>query len=140
MALKKKGNLSGIPVGLGMGLLTGIIVTLVGSMVIASLIAAEKMEMRQMFYGVAVVVLLSAFVGSLAAAALAGEKRLLICAISGCVYFVTMLCVSALVFDGIYENVWSTGLLILAGSMAAGFVGIRRKNSHYRGRMKRAGI
>lgn len=140
MTLKKRGKFTGMPAGLGMGLLTGMVISFVTIMVISTLIAGEKLEQQQAIYGSFVALLLGSFGGAWIAARIAEEKQMLVSIISGGIYFLVLMCITALFFEGMYENIWSTALLILGSSAAAGFAGIRKNNRGYRVKKSRLRI
>ena len=59
---------------------------------------------------------------------------------SGTVFLALLLCVTALFFEGMYENIWLTALLVMGCSAAAGLVGLRKKSTSFRGRKYRVKI
>jgi putative membrane protein (TIGR04086 family) len=125
--MRKKNGIAGIPAGIGIGSLVSIMITLIGAAVTAVLITGERIGEQQIVYGSAAALLLGAFIGGLLASSIAGEKRMIVSIGCGIVFFVLLLCVTALVFDGFFENIWTTALLIIGTSAAAGLVGLRRK-------------
>lgn len=137
MKRRKKVMLSGIPAAIGMGVLLSLAVTVAVSIITAVLIAGERITENQGIYGAAAALLLAGFCGAMLAAGMAGQKRMLVCLTSGAAYFLLLLCVTAAAFEGMYENIWRTILLVIGSSAAAGFVGMRRNNSSFKGKRRR---
>ena len=134
MMRNKKGDISGISAGIGVGLLAGTIITIFGAVITAAMIAGEKVGEAQAVYGAAMSLLLGTFVGGLCASSVAGEKKMIVCLVNGAVNFVMWLCVTALFFEGAYENIWITMLLILGTSTAAGLMAARGTKSAFKGK------
>lgn len=137
---KKNMKIAGIPAGIGLGSLVGLLLSVLGAAATAALVAGEKMAEQQIPYGTAAVLLLGAFGGAFLASAIAGEKRMIVCIGCGIVFYVVLLCVTALFFDGTYENIWETALLVLGSSAAAGLVGMRKNSTSYKRRNRRIRI
>lgn len=136
----KRKSFSGIPAGIGIGLLTGMIVTILTAIATAVLIAGERLGEDQAMYGAAAALLLGVFFGGLVAASVAGEKRMIVCLCYGAAFSVVLLSITALFFEGFYENIWATGLLILGTSAAAALVGLRKNSASFGSRKKRIRI
>ena len=109
-----------------MGALTSLGITLVGSAGLAWLIHRERMEMEQVGYGTLGMLLLASFLGAMTAWRKIRRRRMLVCAASGAVYLGILLAIPALFFGGQYSGVWATVLLVLAGSLTAGLLGLRQ--------------
>ncbi len=100
------------------GLGAGIAVILLGALLIAYLINAEKIA--QVSAGVAGVVIrfAASLIGSFAAAKLMGGKYAFICAISGMVLLVVLMAAALLLSDSIH-NIWQGILAVASGSVGA---------------------
>ena len=134
MDMKKGMKLQkGIVTGLMLGLLVSILLMLAICLIATGLVAGEKLGQQQMGYGACIALLISGFAGAWTSAQIINEKRILICIISGGVYFLFLLCVTAIFFGGNFQNIWTTGLMILGTNMAAAFVGLKRKPRSYKG-------
>ena len=134
---RKKQSLSGMPAGIAIGSVSALVMTLAGTMVLTAIIIGEKIQQEQMVYGVAAVILLSSFRGAWITAGIAGGKRLICALISASVYMLTLLCITALFFDGIYGDIGVTCLLIFGAAIAAALAGHKRKDAHYRSKKYR---
>ena len=140
MMRNKKVDISGIYAGIGVGQLVGTIIAIFGAVITAAVIAGEKIGEEQAVYGAAMSLLLGSFVGGLCASSVVGEKRMIVCLLNGAVYFVMWLCVTALFFEGTYENIWVTMLLILGTSGAAGLLATKGTKSTFKGKKHRVKI
>ena len=132
MMLKKRGRTSGIPAGIFAGLITALLITILLAAVTAVLIAGEKIGEDKALFGSAASLLLGAAFGGICAANVAGERKMIICLIHGAVYYVTLLCVTAVFFEGRYENIWITGLLVLGASISVGLLVMRGRKRTYK--------
>ena len=131
MMLKKRGRTSGIPAGIFAGLITAMFITMLLAAVTAVLIAGEKIGEDKALFGSAASLLLGAAFGGICAANVAGERKMIVCLIHGAAYYVTLLCMTAMFFEGRYENIWITGLLIL-GASVSGLLGMRGRKRPYK--------
>lgn len=132
MMLKKRGSTSGIPAGIFAGLITALLITILLTAVTAVLIAGEKVGEDKALLGSAASLLLSAALGGICAANVAGERKMIVCLIHGAAYYVTLLCVTAMFFEGRYENILTTGLLILGASVSVGLLGMRGRKRTFK--------
>lgn len=130
MFMKRKSH-TGMPAGVVMGLLTGMLVTFALTMVVAALIAEQKISHQQLPLGAVAILLLSSYIGALVAVNVASEKRLLVGLASGGVYLLALMCWTALFFDGAYRNVWISVLVVMGSSIAASLTGAHRKTKGY---------
>lgn len=122
---KPTGRASSMGVGLAMGGLCGLAITLLGSGIIAKLIDANVFSESSIGYGIMVILLLASFLGSLLAFGKIGRQRLLVCMATGLIQFLLLLSMTALFFGGQYSGVGVTALLIFCGSALAAFLGLR---------------
>lgn len=132
MMLKKRGRTSGIPAGIFAGLITALLITILLAAVTAVLIAGEKIGEDKALFSSAASLLLSAAFGGICAANVAGERKMIVCLIHGAVYYVTLLCVTAMFFEGRYENIWITGLLVLGASVSVGLLVMRGRKRTFK--------
>ncbi len=124
--LKKKSTKksNSIPMGIAYGLVASILLTLIGTAVLAFLVSGEQLPEQAMDYGAVVTLLLSSVTGALVCCKAVRQKILLMAIISGAAYFVILLCCTAMFFGGQYQGVGQTALLVLGGSIAAGLLQI----------------
>ena len=131
--MKQKTSRRSIPIAMGIGLLTSTVITFVGTMIVAALVASQKLTDEQMPYGAAAILLAASMIGSCVTAMDFKEKRFWMCMAGGGLYILTLLCITAFYFDGGYQGVWVTSLMILGSSIAAGMLGVRTKGHKFRG-------
>ena len=133
---KPTGRAMSIPGGLAVGILFSMAVTLVLTAVLAKLVEAETVPQGKIGHGVMVILVLSAFVGALSAFSRIKRQRLMVCGLSGVVYFGVLMSMTALFFGGQYSSVGVTALLILLGSAAAALLGLKKGRGVKRKRIK----
>ena len=120
---------SGVMVGILIGVLVSIGVTLISASILAWFIATEKMSENMISYGAMVVLLLSALLGSGVAIARIRRLRVQVCLITGGIYYLVLLAMTALFFEGQYQGMGLTAILVLVGSGLVALLGIRDKKS-----------
>ncbi len=104
----------------------GWIVLLTGGIVIAFLIHAQKLSTAWLDYGSMILVLLSGSVTALVAGAKQYEKRIVMCLSGTGLYFLSLVSVAIVLFDGLKKGVVPTLLLMLGGSVIAWLMGTKR--------------
>ena len=115
-----------MPVGLAIGAACSIVITLLCAAWLTHLVLSEKMDVTAIGYAVMAILLISAAVGSLIAAALIKHRWMVVCLGAGGIYFLTLLAMNALFFGGQYQGIGVTALAILGGSGAVGFIGLKQ--------------
>ena len=113
-----------MPKGIGIGWGTSIAITILGAAVSSWLLVSEKIGESNLGYVIAILLLVSSAVGALVASSVIRQKRILVCLISGSMYFLSMLGINALFFQGVYSGVGESALLILAGSFSVALLGL----------------
>lgn len=101
------------------GSLASMLITLMSAMVIAWLMASEKMPEQNMGYAVMGLLLLASFCGGIIACKKQDKQRLTISLITGGAYIGILLAMGALFYDGQLTAVGETMLLVLCGSILA---------------------
>lgn len=141
------GRASSIPAGLGAGASVSMLITLAGTAVLAKMLDAETIQWESIGYGILIMIMLSAMLGSLIAMQKVKRQFALVCLMSGFVYLGILLSITALFFGGQYEAVGVTLLLIVAGSGCAFLLTLqggrggstkhrRQQHTRYSGRRK----
>ena len=116
---KMTGRASSMPAGLAYGLAVSMAVTLLGSALLASLVDRETLAWENVGYGVMAMVLAASFLGATAALGKIKRQKLPVGLLSGMIYWLCLLAITALFFGGQYDGAGVTGLLILGGSICA---------------------
>lgn len=133
---KVTGRAKSLPVGIGIGLLGSIGITLCLAAVLAALIARETVAMEAAGYGAMGILLVSAGAGAWISAGLVKRQRLMVCLILGAAYYICLLSATALFFGGQYQGMGVTALVILAGVGAVILLGLKREGSGSKRRRK----
>lgn len=121
-----------LPVGLALGWLAAIGVTLAVAVAATGLIAKERIGESAASTAAVAAVLLSSFVGAMVTSGRIGSRRLVVCLASGGLYFVTLICCHALLFQGKYVGLPGSALTILGCCLVAGLLGVRSKQPRNR--------
>lgn len=137
---KRTGRAASLPGGLAFGAAISLSITLFAAAILAKMLDTEKLLWENIGYGIMILLLTASYAGAISAYIRIKRQRLMVCLLSGTVYFAILLSITALFFGGQYEAVGVTAALILAGSGTAGLLGIRenrggkgKKNRmHYR--------
>lgn len=136
MVLNKKvtGKAVALPIALAIGLLIDIAIMLVFVSVVAHLVIGEKMDEGAIGYAVMVVLPLITALGAFVSAGMVKSRCLLVCMMSGAIYYLTLIGVTAMFFGGQYDDVLTTAVLVCIGAAMAGVT----KGMHgQRGRTRR---
>lgn len=138
MAVNQKltGRTMSMPGGLAVGGVCSLLVTCVCAAVIAWLVAEERMPEPAIGYGVMVLLLLASFTGAMAAWGKIKRQRMLVCLLSGAVYFGTLLAITALFFGGQFGAVGVTALMVLCGCALAAMTGLQQGKGGKHRKMK----
>lgn len=116
---KPTGTAATIPVGLLTGGIAALLSTMALTAVLAKLMEGEILPEENIGYGVMIMLLASAFLGSAIACKRVKRQYLLTAGLSGVVYILLLLSMTALFFGGQYSAVGVTILLVLCGSLLA---------------------
>ena len=130
MAKKHKSTqkASSIPAGLGLAVICSMIVTLLGAMISAYLVGAETISQDSMKVASIVVIVISGAVGALVALNRIKRMRMQMCLLSGICYYIVLLSITGLFFDGQYNGLGMNGIAILCGCGGVAVLSILTKN------------
>ena len=117
--IRHTGKASSMASGLGAGGTVSLTVTVLGAMGIGKMLDLQKLEWKNTGYVILFLLLIGSFTGALTASEKIKRRKLLVCAVSGGIYWAELLLITALFFGGQYEAVGVTALLITAGSVSA---------------------
>lgn len=122
-----------LPIGLALGAAVSMGVTLMISFIGAQLILSEVMDQGLIGYCSLAALLLGAIMGAMTSAAKVQRRRMLVCLLSGLVYFCILLSVTALFFGGQYEGVAVSFVTVTLGSIGAALLhGEGKRRNHHR--------
>lgn len=131
---KPTGRAMSIPGGLAVAAGVSVSVTIAACLILTKLVVEEKLPMEHVGYGSMILLLTASFLGAVAAQGKIKHRKMLVCLLSGLVYYGILLGFTALFFGGQYTGIGVTGFLILGGCGTAALVtagqGTSRKNRH----------
>lgn len=138
MAVNRKvtGRAMSMPAGLAVGAAASLAVTLLLAAVLAKLVETERLAQENIGYGVMVLLLAASFIGALVSFSRVKRQRMLVCCVSGLIYFAMLMSITALFFGGQYSAVGVTALLVLGGSGTAALLGLREGRGGKRKKLK----
>ena len=122
---KVTGTAMAMPAGIALGAGLSMLVTVVGSMLVAWLVSRESMPESAMGYGAMAILLIASALGAWLTAKRVKHRRLLVCALTGGVYYLCLLACTALFFGGQYSGMGVTALVVLAGCLSVGLMGLK---------------
>lgn len=126
---KVTGKATSIPGGIGIAATVSMLITLLTCCILAWLVVTERVGENAIGYCAMMILLVSSFVGAVIAAVKIKHRKMMVCVLSGCAYFLCLLACTALFFGGQYHGVGVSALLILAGSVAAALTDMRKGGS-----------
>lgn len=135
MNQKPTGTAMSMPAGLAVGGVWSLAITIGLSAVIAKLIDGGAVAQGSIGYFVISILLIASITGALQSFRKIKRRRMLVCLISGLIYFCVLLSITALCFGGQYQGVSATGLVVLCGSCCAGLMGLREKKQGRKGKI-----
>ena len=101
------------------GICVSLVINIIMSALFAWLISAEYVQENWVGYGAMLTLMLSSDLGALMGVMKAKSKWLLIASLTAAGYYLSLLVMNILFFDGRLQGVWETALVVMAG---AGFV------------------
>lgn len=127
MAANRKvtGKAAALPVGIGIGVLASLAVTLLGSALAAYLIHSEKIGENTIGGSAMVILAAASVIGALVACQRVKRMRVQVSMITGAAYYITLLAMTALLFGGQYDGMGVTALVVLAGCGVSALLGVR---------------
>ncbi len=125
---KNKSKITQIAIGLAMGWGVAVITMLLVTILVATLVAGQKIEEGMIAPGAVAATILASFLGALFTVGKIGEKRMIYSLISGGIYYITLLCMNALFFEGTYRGLGAAALTITGSCVVVGLMGFRQKN------------
>lgn len=113
---KVTGRAFSMPAGLAICTCISLGLMLVLSVLLARLISTEKLEWDKAGYGIILILLITATIGTKLSCLMIKRRKLMTCAFAGALYWISLLLITALFFDGQYSGVGISALIILCGS------------------------
>lgn len=129
-----------IAAALAASILSSVLTTIVLTAIFALLMNTEKMTEKSIGYAGMGILMAASLIGASVAERKLGGNRLMAGLGAGGIYFLVLICVTALFFDGSYHGVCANALMILCGSGIAIIFGKSPyKTGKGRGASKRSG-
>ena len=125
-AKNKMGKSSNI-ISLGMGLVCTGLITLVGGILATILIYTECLTETKMGLAAVITVCMAALGGAIVTAKKVGERRMIFCLANGALYFLLLISVNWLCYDGAFRGVLGSALTIIGCSVVASMLATRQK-------------
>lgn len=129
---KRDGRALSIPAGLTYGATVSVILLIGLCGIVAKLVLEGILAETDAGYGVLVLLLMSSFAGALTAHRKIKRQRMMVCLLTGVLYVMILISVTALFFGGQYEAVGVTILVVLGGAISAGLIGVKEKRRRIR--------
>jgi putative membrane protein (TIGR04086 family) len=129
MAVKRKlsGKGVSIPTGIVIGVVTAVAVMLIGALVMAAMVINETMPIDGIGVGAMCVIALASALGAWLAGGLTKQKKLLVCGLTALGFYLVLLSITAVFFDGVYSAMGISALMVLLGAGATLIPGLRKK-------------
>lgn len=125
-----------MPAGLAVGGLSTLMITILGSGILAKMVESEVIEESSIGYGVMIMLILAAYLGAMVSYQKIKRQRFVVCMGSGAIYFGILLSITALFFGGQYSAVGVTALIVFCGSFLAVLPGFRENRGGKRPKLK----
>ena len=117
---KPTGRAMSMPGGLALCAAVSMGITLAGCLLLAKLVHSGGVDPDKIGYGIMIQLLAAAFLGAAVAQGKIKHRKWMVCMLSGAIYFLILLGITALFFGGQYYGVGVTGLLVMGGALTAG--------------------
>jgi len=124
MNRKVSGTASSMPVGLAVGAGVSMGITMILAVITALLAEREILAEQTIGYAALVILLLASVSGSAVSAGKIKRQKLMVCMVSGVLYYLMLLGMTALFFGGQYTGMGVTGLVIAGGCGTVVLAGI----------------
>ena len=126
-----------IPLSIIIGICASILLTLTGATIAAALLVSERIGIQAVSTAAAITAVIASGTGSWLSSLLAGKQRMQVCLLTGAGYFMLLLAMTALFFEGSYENVPVRLIFTLLSSTLVGFLGMKEKRNRKTNRFKK---
>lgn len=133
---KVTGTASSMPAGLAVGAVFSLAVTIIGSGLVAWLVGRETLPEDSIGYCAMAILLLAGVSGAAMAVGRIKRRRAMVCMLSGTIYYICLLGITALFFGGQYQGMGVTGLMVFCGVMLVLLAGVRREGRAVRRKTK----
>lgn len=101
------------------GMIAGWMITIIGAAIATTLIQKETIKQSDVSMITAMIVLMGSWSSSLICANRYPEKRLLMNLCGGSMYYLSLMCVAIVMFDGLKGGILATFMVSVAGALTA---------------------
>ncbi len=129
--MNKKQQLNGLWKAAAVSAGISLLVSFAGCLLMAWMVESQKMDIETVRYGIMAVTALSSVLGSIIARNSFGQKALIICGVTSLMYYLVLLGLGALFFEGGMQGYLETLLLILGTGLAVAFMGLNGKQKKH---------
>jgi len=88
-----------------------------GAALLAKLMDLGKLRPENLGYGIMVLLTMASMAGAATAWRRIRRRKIMVCLLSGIIYYAELLLITALFFGGQYQGAGETGLMVLCGCM-----------------------
>ena len=134
MNKKVSGTAIGIPAGLGLSTLISLVITLAGAALLAYMMTSEKIGEGAMGFSAMMIQAIASVAGAWCAVSVVKRLRLQMCMMAGACYYLTLLAMTALFFEGRYQGMGVSALIILAGCAIVAFIPVKNGSLFKKGK------
>lgn len=138
MLYQKKGRTAkaSMPVSLATGCVLAWVITIVIGAIVAFLVTGERVSEDFINPASVIALFASSFTCAMIAGGMVGQRRMIVCVISGGIYYISLICVNILFFDGSFRGLLGAALTVMGSCVIAGLLQTRQKKqriSYYKG-------
>ena len=123
-------------VGVLVGALVSIFITVIGAGLVSALIHREFISENSVGYAVMILLMLSAYMGGISACRYVGRKQLVVSMFAGVSYFAVLVAITAMFFDGKYAGIGVTAMVVFCGVGLSALLSKEKKRTGKRLKMK----
>lgn len=110
-------NVASLPAGISAGILSAVITTLCASALTAKLLQNQWLDVEKTGYGAMVILFFTAWIGSVVSQSRMKQFKIQVCLFFALTYFVLLLGIKTMFFEGELSGAGETALLIIGGSL-----------------------
>lgn len=121
---KARGTAVSMPAGIACGVVLSLVITCILAVVLTWLVLEGKIAEETLGYFVMGLLAISSALGSLLAALRIKRRWMMVCLLTGSVFYLILLIVTVVFFGGNFQGVGVSGLLVLTGAMVSGVSGL----------------
>lgn len=134
---KVTGKAASMPAGILIGACAGLALTIAEAVGFGCLISKEVLQENSIGYCAMIMILTSSFLCAMLASAKIKHRKLYVCVLCSALYYLILLSMNALFFNGQYQGMGVTALLVAAGGGTAALTCLKQPKMKKRKRTYR---